>query len=41
MINVQFSSNNANNQIRINNYIKKDKALISNNFKCNIFCCII
>lgn len=35
MINVQFSSNNANNQIRINNYIKKDKALISNNFKCN------
>lgn len=35
MINVQFSSNNANNQIRRDNYIKKDMVLISNNFKCN------
>lgn len=35
MLNVQFSSNNANNQIRMDNYIKKDKVLISNNFKCN------
>jgi hypothetical protein len=35
MVNIQFSSNNANNQIRIDNFIEKHKILISNNFKCN------
>ena len=35
MLNVQFFPNNANNQIRMDNYIKKDKVLISNNFNCN------
>lgn len=35
MVNIQFSSNNANNQIRIDNMIEKHKILASNNFKCN------
>lgn len=35
MVNVQFSSNNANNTIKIDNYIERHKIQISNNFKCN------
>ena len=35
MINVQFSSNNANNQIRMANYSTTHREIVSNNFKCN------
>mgnify|MGYP001049982475 CR=1 FL=1 len=35
MVNIQFSSNNANTQIKMESYMKKNDALISNNFKCH------